>query len=198
MSNTIRYNYWSISYSSKAFRAAIYICVPTIIVILVGLTVFFFQKHTVQAELYPMIISDLPLYQHSATVALHPGYIPQSVPNGPLKIGTATGSFLNDLTSVEIGSNPIKAITRSPMRVAGALISINGDTAETFEYGSEQDASTDVTLLAAMYPKKKMSSSWNDYVHIYQKGTLVVFYLGANKDILVALGTTLGQSIVNK
>ncbi len=98
----------------------------------------------------------------------------------------------NDGASVAVIGN----LMRAPMSVPGRIISVDSDNLLTFEYADERTANKEASLLANQFIRKN-PGTWDERAHIYIQGTLVIFYLGTNTDLIASLQAFSGNSIIN-
>jgi len=112
---------------------------------------------------------------------------------GYMNPGSPTGQFISELKGA--GFEPLvlgQKIKRQPFSVNGQMVVLNGDNVQVFEYSNHDTALREATQLAQRYATNNI---WKDKVHLYVKDTLIVFYLGTQKDILGALNKTGAEEI---
>ncbi|MDQ2933126.1 MAG: hypothetical protein M3Q80_01975 [bacterium] len=119
----------------------------------------------------------------------------EATAQGVVEIGTATTGFIHELgvTDLQLAKN----ITRKKFSAPGTLLTLENDNIQVFEYTDGEIASADLEKLVEYYYSDKAADlDWKDSVHIYRKDNLVIFYMGANKEILTVLNSFAGLSSI--
>ncbi len=104
---------------------------------------------------------------------------------GSLNSGSATEILVKKLTDEKF--NPIvgKIVTRDQFSAQGTIITMNNDSFEVFEYSDNSALVADI--LAFHNSSKTRSGAWKKAVNLYQKGNLIIFYMGEKVSIIDAL-----------
>ncbi len=78
-------------------------------------------------------------------------------------------------------------------------MTMHDDNIQVFEYPTTALAAENISVLSEYYyPKVKVPDSWKKDVHLYNKGQLVIFYMGTNKKIISELNSYAGISSLNQ
>lgn len=109
----------------------------------------------------------------------------------------ATGKFTNELKNVGLKPVLIQKIKRAPFSVKGALIGLNKDNIQIFEYLDHDTALSEGLVFAKKYTGSMASNKWKNEMHIYVRDNLVIFYMGKDKNILVALNKDMNSLSLN-
>ncbi len=112
-----------------------------------------------------------------------------------VKTGMETEQFVLDLQNSGMNPKVVQQIKRTPMTVRGAMVAINNDNIQVFEYTNKDDAMEETLLLAKKY-RKLEPNPWDGVVHIYVKDKLVVFYMGKDENILTSLSSNNKVSLI--
>lgn len=110
--------------------------------------------------------------------------------------GLETQQLMSELHDVHL--NPVlnQKIKRTPFSTQftpqGALITLDRDNIQVFEYQDSESAQLQMNLLLENYNEIMMSKTSVKKMHLYIRNSLIIFYLGNNDNILTALGTTKG------
>jgi hypothetical protein len=113
------------------------------------------------------------------------------------KPGSATEQFIDDLENA--GFKPIinQNIKRIPFSVKGALISLNGDNLEVFEYPDHNTALNYGTMFVQKYKRGITLNRWKNIIHLYIRDKIIIFYMGTEKNVLTALDKNQEFSLID-
>lgn len=116
-----------------------------------------------------------------------------------IKLGLETEEFVKKLEGFDFKPKLIQEyIKRTPFSVKGAMISLNGDNIQIFEYPDHDTASKEATIFAQKYTGDKTRNKWKNITNIYVRDKIVVFYMGRNELILATLNKNLNSLSINK
>lgn len=101
-------------------------------------------------------------------------------------------------TVVETGSGG-----QLPLAGTGALLKVNGEDVQVYAYPTADQATADTTRIAPdgfsiNEGKKTIAIDWISIPHFYHKDRLIVFYLGANANMLALLEAILGPQFAGE
>ena len=116
-----------------------------------------------------------------------------SIHGGP-ELGQGTEQLLYDLKKLGLDTSPSRDFGRQPLSTRGVMLTMMNDNVQVFEYPEEGTASLEGGGLARRYTTT-IANSWKKQIHIYLKGTILVFYMGKNDSILTSLQTALGPQL---
>src|ERR1035437_4850634 len=88
-------------------------------------------------------------------------------------VGPATGYFMQQLKNRSFTPVVVGKITRLPLTVDGALITLNGDNIQVFEYPDHAAALKNATSFARIYAASSHRSALKESLHVYANDTLV-------------------------
>ena len=91
----------------------------------------------------------------------------------------------------------IATVERSEFSVPGHIVTVNGDTLLIFEYPNTDTAGAEALAVTNLYANKQKAGLWDSRVHVYTKGSLVVFYLGIREETMKPLSEIAGNSLIN-
>ena len=112
------------------------------------------------------------------------------------KPGIATEQFMSTLASENLDPVLGQKVTRAPFSVDGVIVLLGGDNIQIFEYADPTTAGQDISLLEEKYTTRKRTFSSNETTYLYTKGTLTIFYMGNNKNILDVLSKNAELSLI--
>ena len=103
-------------------------------------------------------------------------------------------NLLEDLrakgTNVEVAGE----IEQVFFSVKGKVIKVNGEDVQVFEYNSEDEANLQAGLVSRDGSSVGTSMiSWIDEPHFYEKGKIIVIYIGQNPTIKELLSSIFGE-----
>lgn len=142
-------------------------------------TAFFFAMVIIKTLFFPS-------YTHASTMTMSGGTQASiaesarhslSIPQGTAALFT---SFQNSGSSI----TPLMNVSKPPLSVKGVLASYNDENIQVFEYADATTAATDAQKLRSTYTGTLSQNTWGSYIHIYQKDSLLVFYMGDKDTIL--------------
>lgn len=114
------------------------------------------------------------------------------------KPGLATEQFMSELKSG--GLKPIpnqEMVKRSPFSVGGTLIGLGGDNIQIFEYSDHGTALKEAAIFTEKYTKSTAKNQWKNRMHLYVRGNIIIFYMGANDSILTTLNKDMNSLSLN-
>ena len=106
-----------------------------------------------------------------------------------IKPGVATEKFISEMKSVGFKPTMSQIIKRNQFSVEGILIGLGQDSIQVFEYPDHDAALAEEKMLSQKYTGTSTSSLWKNAKHLYVKDRIIVFYMGAEKNILDSLDT---------
>jgi len=112
-----------------------------------------------------------------------------------VKTGMETEQFVLELKNSGMNPQVVQQIKRKPLTVKGALVALNKDNIQVFEYQTNDAAMKETLLLAKKY-RGPEPNRWEGVVHIYVKDKLVVFYMGKDENILSWLSPNSKVSLI--
>ena len=78
----------------------------------------------------------------------------------------------------------IGPIKKTPFVNEGLIVALDGDNIQIFPYASHFSAEYDAALFFAQYPN---ATTTGGGMNVYQKGNLLIFYMGSRENIFSAL-----------
>lgn len=88
---------------------------------------------------------------------------------------------------------PAGTVSQPFFSVEGQLIRVNGQDVQVFEYQDEETAQSQAELVSPDGSSVGTSMmTWVGPPHFYQKGSLIVLYVGSGEEVTSVLGTVLG------
>jgi hypothetical protein len=107
-------------------------------------------------------------------------------------IGEETKRFLSDLEQEGMEYQVVARITRKlEFSVEGVTVTLDGDNIQIFEYPDYTIASKEAEAFASQYKTPRWQNSWKTPIRIYQKDTLLVYYMGTHETVANKLYETL-------
>lgn len=113
-------------------------------------------------------------------------------------LGSGTANLITEMKKEGFNVSPVGVTSKQGMSVPGQIISIDGETLLAFEYANSESAGREANMLASSYSQKTKTSIWDVRTHIYQSGSVVLFYLGTNDAITQKLTSYAGISLINQ
>lgn len=114
------------------------------------------------------------------------------------QIGTKGTELVTFLKNIDPNAAAFAPTIRKGLSGIGHLISVDGDTVAVFEYQNAETAKKEAGILAATYSKNVIKNSWDNRAYIYQKDTLIIFYLGTRESIPSVLTAYAGDPLNQK
>lgn len=105
----------------------------------------------------------------------------------PSPIGLATEDFLQHLTNSGLSPIVTTDVLRKPFTPKGRTVALEGDNIQVFEYSDSATAVKEASMLMQKYEASQRSSEWKKNMHVFNQGSLVIFYMGSNETIVKAL-----------
>ncbi len=102
------------------------------------------------------------------------------------------GTFISDLKSEGLHVTPLQKIQKDAFTEEGVLVSVSGDSIGLFEYTHANTARAEAFALAQ---QSKQNLRWGEYIHVYVKDSLVIYYMGNKEIILNALTSNAGEQL---
>jgi hypothetical protein len=79
------------------------------------------------------------------------------------------------------------AINRSEFSAGGRVITLARNNIQVFEYDRAALATAEAEKFAEGYRQEATRNSWQKTVHLYARGSMLIFYMGDDEKILKAL-----------
>jgi hypothetical protein len=139
------------------------------------------------------------LFGLNLAVVFSPTFAPSAeTHSGPI-MGPACAELFSVMEQMGLSPSATGNITKDDFSVPGTLVAMAGDNIQIFEYPSALAAAreSEVFIKESAAVASTMRS-WERQASIYNKGSLVVYYLGANQEIMKALVATMGPPIVGE
>jgi hypothetical protein len=112
---------------------------------------------------------------------------------------TDYASLIDALRAGGASVEPAGEVSQSFFSVEGKVIKANGADVQVFEYADEAAAQTDANLVQPDgYEIGTAIVDWMAPPHFYQKGRLMVLYVGTDNAIMAALEATLGAQFAGE
>lgn len=136
--------------------------------------------------------------ESTSLVSLFSPLISTSASGGPVSVAVGTDTALLMTALGKEGFTPLalEKINNEKFSVPGTMITLGTDNISVFEYGDQEMALGQASLLAKKDNDSLTKNAWSEQAHIYTKGTLIIYYLGTQSLVAQTLTHLEGESLI--
>jgi hypothetical protein len=108
-------------------------------------------------------------------------------------------SLIDHLRAAGATVVPKGSVTQPFFSVTGQVITVNGEQVQIYEYANEVDANAEAARISA--DGGTIGNTMVDWIappHFYNKGQLIVLYVGTNTSVMHILEMALGSQVAGR
>ncbi len=102
----------------------------------------------------------------------------------PAPLHPATTELISSFEEKGYALVPSGEVKRSSFDTQGSLFVMGGDNIQVFEFASKNDAEKNAGIFLYNLTHTKHNDPWQDYIHVYTKDNLIIYYMGKQKTFL--------------
>jgi len=162
--------------------------ITALLIVEAGISFNFFKKYSVHINAEE---------QASVGNAFSPFLPPLSASGvrSSIPVGANTASLASFMDQQGFSALPWRKVHKAKLSMEGTLITLGNDSISVFEYPNADEASAEASVLVKKYNSTLSKNTWAEQIHLYTKGTLVIYYLGTKQPVADALSAFAGDSL---